>query len=176
MRSSTRSGIPRVEAVPAMTVSIPGAAFGAAEEQLAADQIWPADTPDELLAAAARDVSRRAYAPFSNFHVGCALRTARGGVYAACNVENSAYPLSGCAERHALAAAVAAEGAEVEVVDLVVLAFDGEGRPQEAAPCGGCRQQIFELGPRARVGFVGGGAARVVAINALLPFGFRLAR
>lgn len=130
---------------------------------------------DPVLVEAARAVALRAYAPFSNFHVGCALRTNRGGVYAACNVENSAYPLSGCAERHALAAAVAAEGAGVEVVDLVVLAFDGEGRPQEAAPCGGCRQQIFELGPRARVGFRAEGAFRQVDIGVLLPFGFRLA-
>ncbi len=130
---------------------------------------------DPVLVEAARAVAQRAYAPFSHFHVGCALRTASGGLYAACNVENSAYPLSGCAERHALAAAVAAEGAGVEVVELVVLAFDGEGRPQEAAPCGGCRQQIFELGPGARVGFLAEGAARVLAIDALLPFGFRLA-
>ncbi len=130
---------------------------------------------DPVLVEAACAVAQRAYAPFSNFHVGCALRTASGGLYAACNVENSAYPLSGCAERHALAAAVAAEGAGVEVVDLVVLAFGAEGRPQEAAPCGGCRQQIFELGPRARVGFRAEGAARVLAISALLPFGFRLA-
>ncbi|ODU46325.1 cytidine deaminase [uncultured Aquimonas sp.] len=129
---------------------------------------------DPVLVEAARAVARRAYAPFSHFHVGCALRTASGGLYAACNVENSAYPLSGCAERHALAAAVAAEGAGVKVVELVVLAFDGEGRPQEAAPCGGCRQQIFELGPGARVGFLAEGAARVLAIDALLPFGFRL--
>lgn len=131
---------------------------------------------DPVLAEAARAVAQRAYAPFSNFHVGCALRTAAGGVYAACNVENSAYPLSGCAERHALAAAVAAEGAGVEVVNLVVLAFDAEGRPQEAAPCGGCRQQLFELGPRAQVGFLAAGAPQRVSIEALLPFGFRLSR
>ncbi|SDD51672.1 cytidine deaminase [Aquimonas voraii] len=130
---------------------------------------------DPVLADAARAVAERAYAPYSNFHVGCALRTAGGGVYAACNVENSAYPLSGCAERHALAAAVAAEGAGVEVVELVVLAFDAEGRAQEAAPCGGCRQQIFELGPRACVGFVAEGEVRMLPIEALLPFGFRLA-
>lgn len=158
-----------------MTVSIQGDAFGGPGEPLPAEAAEPADALDRVLADAARAVARRAYAPFSNFHVGCALRTASGGLYAACNVENSAYPLSGCAERHALAAAVAEEGAGVEVVDLVVLAFDAEGRPQEAAPCGGCRQQIFELGPRARVGFIVEGAARVLAIDALLPFGFRLA-
>ena len=131
---------------------------------------------DPVLVEAARDAAQRAYAPYSNFHVGCALRTASGCLYAACNVENSAYPLSGCAERHALAAAVAAEGADVEVVELLVLAFDAQGNPQEAAPCGGCRQQIFELGPRAQVGFIADGAVRQLAIEELLPFGFRLAR
>lgn len=131
---------------------------------------------DPVLVEAARAVAQRAYAPYSNFHVGCALRTASGRLYAACNVENSAYPLSGCAERYALAAAVAAEGADVEVVELLVLAFDAQGNQQEAAPCGGCRQQIFELGPRAQVGFVADGAVRQLAIEELLPFGFRLAR
>lgn len=131
---------------------------------------------DPALVAAARVAAQRAYAPFSNFHVGCALRTAAGGVYGACNVENSAYPLSGCAERHALAAAVAAEGANVEVVEVVVLAFDPQGRQCEAAPCGGCRQQIFELGPRAEVGFIADGEPRRMAISHLLPHGFRLSR
>jgi cytidine deaminase len=131
---------------------------------------------DQILAEAARTVAQRAYAPFSNFHVGCALRTATGAVHVGCNVENSAYPLSGCAERHALSAAVAAEGAGVEVVELVVLAFGPDGSPREAAPCGGCRQQIFELGPRAWVGFLAAGAPQQESIQALLPFGFRLSR
>jgi cytidine deaminase len=131
---------------------------------------------DRALAEAARTVAERAYAPFSNFHVGCALRSAAGGVYVGCNVENSAYPLSGCAERHALSSAVAAEGAGVEVVELVVLAFDAKGQPRDAAPCGGCRQQIFELGPRAWVGFLAAGAPQRESIEALLPFGFRLSR
>lgn len=131
---------------------------------------------DSALVAAARIAAQRAYAPFSNFHVGCALRTAAGGTYAACNVENSAYPLSGCAERHALAAAVAAEGANVEVIELVVLAFDPQGEQCEAAPCGGCRQQIFELGPRADIGFIVDGEPRRMAISHLLPHGFRLNR
>jgi cytidine deaminase len=131
---------------------------------------------DAELAAAARAVAGRAYAPFSRFHVGCALRTAAGRVYAACNVENSAYPLSGCAERHAIAAAVAAEGPDVEVRALLVLAFDEVGEAREAAPCGGCRQQIFEHGPSATVSFIADGQPRELAIGELLPHGFRFAR
>lgn len=159
-----------------MTVSIRTNADASRADENASAAGGAAAELDPVLVEAARDAAQRAYAPYSNFHVGCALRTASGAVHAACNVENSAYPLSGCAERHALAAAVATEGAGVEVVELLVLAFDAEGNPQEAAPCGGCRQQIFELGPRAQVGFVAEGAVRQLAIGALLPFGFRLAR
>lgn len=129
--------------------------------------------PDAELAAAARAVADRAYAPFSRFHVGCALRSAAGKVYAACNVENSAFPLSGCAERHAVAAAVAAEGPALEVRELLVLAFDASGESRDAAPCGGCRQQIFEHGPGARVSFISEGQLCELGIGELLPFGFR---
>ncbi len=159
-----------------MTVSVQGDEAAARPEGSSTCQSQPGPALNPTLAEAARAVARRAYAPFSNFHVGCALRTATGAVHVGCNVENSAYPLSGCAERHALAAAVAAEGADVEVVELVVLAFDPDGSLREAAPCGGCRQQILELGPQARVGFRAEGAWRQLAIGELLPFGFRLAR
>jgi cytidine deaminase len=129
---------------------------------------------DPELAAAATLAAQQAYAPFSQFHVGCAIRSQRGAVYRGCNVENSAYPLGGCAERHAIAAGVQAEGPDFRIADLVVLAFDRDQQPQQAAPCGGCRQQIFELGPEARVSFIADDATRCVHIGELLPFGFRL--
>ena len=129
---------------------------------------------DPELAAAAALAARQAYAPFSQFHVGCAIRSQRGAVYRGCNVENSAYPLGGCAERHAIAAGVQAEGPDFRIAELLVLAFDREQQPQQAAPCGGCRQQIFELGPEARVSFIADDATRCVHIGELLPFGFRL--
>lgn len=129
---------------------------------------------DPELAAAATLAARQAYAPFSQFYVGCAIRSQRGAVYRGCNVENSAYPLGGCAERHAIAAGVQAEGPDFRIAELVVLAFDREQQPQQAAPCGGCRQQIFELGPEAQVSFVADDAPRCLHIGELLPFGFRL--
>ncbi|WP_395794554.1 cytidine deaminase [Aquimonas sp.] len=129
---------------------------------------------DPELAAAAKLAAQQAYAPFSQFYVGCAIRSQRGAVYRGCNVENSAYPLGGCAERHAIAAGVQAEGPDFRIADLVVLAFDREQQAQQAAPCGGCRQQIFELGPDARVNFIANDAPRCLHIGELLPFGFRL--
>ena len=92
-----------------------------------------------LLKAAAK-VRRNAYAPYSEFPVGAAL-LADGRIYAACNVENSAYPLSVCAERNAIAMAVAAGHRRIDAVAVV----GGEDRP--AAPCGGCRQVLAEFCP-----------------------------
>lgn len=135
----------------------------------------PIATPDPELLAAARAAAARAHAPYSRFHVGAALRSASGRVHAGCNVENAAYPLTGCAERHAIAAGVLAEGADFAIAELLVVAVDADGGLQPAPPCGGCRQQILEHGRDARVQFVDGEARWCVeTVQALLPFGFRL--
>lgn len=95
--------------------------------------------PDDLLAAAIA-VRARAYAPYSNFAVGAAIRTPSGAIHAGCNVENASYPEGCCAETSAIAVMVAAgEGAIAEVV--VCAESD---RP--VTPCGGCRQRLAEFG------------------------------
>src|SRR3954454_4976529 len=124
---------------------------------------------DELLkrAAAARD---RAYAPYSDFKVGAALLCASGAVYVGCNVENSAYPATMCAERVALSAAVAA--GERAVVCLAVIA----GSPRPVSPCGMCRQVIAELAPAARILLATlDGAREETTSQALLPYAFTAA-
>jgi homotetrameric cytidine deaminase len=94
---------------------------------------------DPELLALAREAAGRAYAPYSNFPVGAAVRTADGRRYAGANVENAAYPQGQCAEASALGAMVAGGGGRV--VEVVVAA------PSEAdcAPCGGCRQRLREF-------------------------------
>ena len=116
----------------------------------------------EPLEAAAREARERAYAPYSSFRVGAAV-LASGRVFAGCNVENASYPVGICAERAALAAAVAA-GCR----DLVAVVVMG---PKPVAPCGMCRQALAEFNPRAEVRIVGadGGEPVETTLAALLP-------
>src|SRR3984957_17854586 len=96
---------------------------------------------EELIreARAARD---RAYAPYSTFRVGAAVLTRTGRVFRGCNVENASYGLTLCAERVALALAVAEGCSRGDFSHLAVIA-DTE---QPVAPCGACRQVMMELG------------------------------
>jgi cytidine deaminase len=89
---------------------------------------------------AATAVRLNAHVPYSNFHVGAAVRAVSGTIYAGCNVENVAYPEGTCAEAGAIAAMVAA--GEKELVEVYVIA----GSPMPVTPCGGCRQKLAEFG------------------------------
>lgn len=87
----------------------------------------------------ASDVRENAHAPYSNFKVGAAIRTASGAVFQGCNVENVAYPEGTCAEAGAIAAMCAA--GEREIAEVYVIAES----PAPVPPCGGCRQKIAEF-------------------------------
>ena len=87
----------------------------------------------------ARAVRANAHAPYSNFPVGAAIKTASGQVFVGCNVENVAFPEGTCAEAGAIAAMVAA--GEREIVDVAVIA----DCPSPVPPCGGCRQKLAEF-------------------------------
>jgi cytidine deaminase len=122
------------------------------------------------LVRAARAACRRAYAPYSRFHVGAAVLTGKGTVYSGCNVENASYGLTNCAERTAIFTAVASEGSKVAIRAVAV--HTNSDAP--CAPCGACRQVIFEFGPDAVVLFSARGGLKELGIRDLLPYGFRL--
>jgi cytidine deaminase len=116
---------------------------------------------DAELLARADEVAARAYAPYSRFHVGCVVLARDGRVIEGVNVENAAYPLGVCAERTALARAVA-EG--YGPGDFAVAAIT-------AAPCGGCRQWLHEMQVD-RVVFRNGGRVVTMTTDELLPESF----
>ena len=117
---------------------------------------------------AALNVRKNAHAPYSNFKVGAAIRSASGAVYAGCNVENVAYPEGTCAEAGAIAAMVAA--GETEIAEVYVVASS----PQPVPPCGGCRQKLAEFGSAEVVVTMASkdGAERSTTIGDLLPGAF----
>ncbi|KFE36045.1 cytidine deaminase [Thioclava atlantica] len=88
---------------------------------------------------AARQVRENAYAPYSKFKVGAAVRGASGQIYHGVNVENVAYPEGTCAEAGAIAAMVAA--GETQIIEVAVIADS----PTPVPPCGGCRQKLAEF-------------------------------
>ena len=120
---------------------------------------------DELLAAA-RSAKERAYAPYSRFRVGAAV-LAGSRVHVGANIENASYPLSVCAERNAVAAAVIAGERRIDAV--AVSTDEGEPTP----PCGGCRQVLNEFGPAMRVISEGADAKGADwSLSELLPHAF----
>jgi homotetrameric cytidine deaminase len=124
--------------------------------------------PDPELLRLAREAAGHAYAPYSNFPVGAAVRTEDGRRFAGANVENAAYPQGQCAEASALGAMVAGGGGRV--VEVVVAA------PSEAecAPCGGCRQRLREFaGPDTPIHLADlERVRRTTSLNELLPLSF----
>jgi cytidine deaminase len=118
------------------------------------------------LAAAAGAARGNAYAPYSHYAVGAAIRTAGGKVYTGANVENASYPVGLCAERVALFSAAAA--GERAFRAIAVVTQDG------AAPCGACRQALAEFGLELEVIMADekGGIREVSTLDLLLPSAF----
>lgn len=120
---------------------------------------------DLLLVAEARRARERAYAPYSRFRVGAAIRASSGKVYRGCNVESASFGLTVCAERVALQTAVAEGERSFEAV-----AIDA-GTPAPTPPCGACRQVLAEFGVEWRV-ILAGEPPEVMTLADLLPRSF----
>lgn len=120
------------------------------------------------LKEAATAVRDNAYAPYSNFHVGAAVRATSGKIYVGCNVENAAYPEGTCAEAGAIAAMIAA--GETRLTEAYVVA----GGTKIVTPCGGCRQKLAEFSDADVVVHMAttSGQTASMRMDALLPGAF----
>jgi cytidine deaminase len=124
------------------------------------------DDDRKFLLDLANEARRRAYAPYSGYKVGSALRTKSGRVFTGVNVESAAYPMTMCAERVAVYKAVSEGEREFEAISVVT---DNGG-----TPCGGCRQVLAEFGLETIV-LIGDGNGKLVqetTVGELLPGAF----
>ncbi|RMH59110.1 MAG: cytidine deaminase [Candidatus Hydrogenedentota bacterium] len=121
-----------------------------------------------MLVERAKEARERAYAPYSRFPVGAALLCEDGTIYTGCNVENASYGLTCCAERTAIFKAVSEGHTKFRAISVVLDSTD------PSAPCGACRQVIFEFGPDIDVVManVGSESVDVVKITDLIPRAF----
>lgn len=141
----------------------------------------PSDMPstDRELIEAAFQAAECAYAPYSQFHVGAALRLGDGTVVCGNNQENAAYPSGLCAERTAIFAASAQRPEMRDYETIAIVGVDVGGRRCEASPCGACRQVIAEYEQRQChpirvICYVDEHCVRVFnRVADLLPFGFQ---
>ena len=122
------------------------------------------------LLAAAMQARERAYVPYSHFKVGAAVYTRQGKIFSGGNIENVSYGLCNCAERTALFSAIAAGTKPRDFLGMAVIA-QGES---PVAPCGACRQVMYELlGPEAIVWLSNvAGDVKQTTVGALLPEAF----
>jgi cytidine deaminase len=124
--------------------------------------------PIAELFRAARSAQANAYAPYSRFKVGAALRSESGAIFSGCNVENAAYPQGACAETGAISAMALA--GDRRIAEILVVG-DGEAL---CTPCGGCRQRIREFAaPTTPIHIAGPEGVRAsFTLAALLPESF----
>lgn len=125
-------------------------------------------SPSDQLVDLAYQARSRSYSPYSNFAVGCVLLLDDGQHVLGCNVENASYGLTVCAERNALGSLISMGKPLAAVKELVVIGPDSV----ECAPCGACRQVIFELIPQAIVWYRNKNRWLKTTPGELLPAGF----
>ena len=128
-------------------------------------------TNEELLNIA-KEVSKNSYSPYSKFPVGACVLYENGNTYSGCNIENSSYGLSLCAERNAISTAIAS-GETSNILKIAIYS----PKSSKCYPCGACRQwlQEFEKGQNIQIILEGeNNELLVYGINELLPYSFNL--
>lgn len=129
------------------------------------------DSGIERLVECARQAAQNAYAPYSGFRVGAALRLTNGETVTGTNVENVSYGLTICAERSALVRAISQFGPEIRVDAVAVANLNDAASP----PCGACRQMLAEFTlPDAPVVFPVAEGTRVMSFSEVLPLAFEM--
>ena len=118
----------------------------------------------------AKEASKNAYAPYSNFAVGACVLAKSGKTYTGCNLEHASYGLTICAERNAIANAIA--NGETEIQSIAIYS----PKTKNCAPCGACRQVIFEFQKETPIEVIteSDSGCNIQKINTLLPEGFKL--
>ena len=137
---------------------------------------WPSEkiTPEELLEQS-REAARRAYVPYSRFHVGAAMLMPNDEVILSCNVENASYGVTICAERAGVVIMVS-QGKR----NPLAIAVTGSHEDKddyfriECPPCGACRQALMEFNPNMLVVMASKDGAKVYELKKLLPHSFTL--
>ncbi len=124
---------------------------------------------DEELVRLADKAKDNAYCPYSGFHVGAALLTKDGRVFTGCNIENSSYGATNCAERTAIFKAVSES-----VSEFAAIAIMSDNNEDYTYPCGICLQVMNEFMPEGRVILSKNGDIKSFSVHELLPFGFTL--
>ncbi|SFW43210.1 cytidine deaminase [Selenomonas ruminantium] len=121
---------------------------------------------DKDLIAAAKKYRENAYAPYSKFKVGAAVLTKKGNVYGGCNIENSSFPVTNCAERTAIFKAVSEGEQAFAAIALIA------DTPGPCSPCGACRQVMVEFKiPRIIMANMKGDV-KVVTLEEIMPYAF----
>lgn len=125
-------------------------------------------TVSEDMLSLAKTMTERAYAPYSNFHVGAVVKGSNGKLYAGCNVENASYPVGNCAEASAIAAMVG--DGETKIVEALVMGPEG----QICTPCGACRQRLREFSANDLPIHLADptGVKKTITLGELLPMSF----
>lgn len=138
--------------------------FGTHASGLSAEQV-------AVLRNQALSAAQKAYAPYSSFRVGAAILLEDGQIFAGCNVENSSYRLTSCAEQVAIGKAISEVGPAIRLRAVVVVNLNNAS----CSPCGACRQTLLEFGtPETWVFFPDNGVEQSISLQDLVPFGFRL--